>query len=228
MKTISHILLVLLFLFLIALTKINAQETRTMGPFNELSISGNLDVVLVESSEESVIIHSDNEGDINFSLSGDKLKIKKYDSFFKDDNDPVKITVNYKQLCTVEGHAGSEIQGDAVVNCDRMTIKATSGAEVTLKVEADKIRAKASEGGMLRLEGNTEALKVSAATGGHYYGLDLESKRTYAKANTGGHASVVALDYLEVSAHMGGDIDYKGNPAEVSEKTSFAGNINKL
>lgn len=230
MKTIGQILLVALFCSFVTLSNtLQAQTERTLQPFDAISVTGNIDVILEAGERESLKIFADGipEDKIIVKISNGELRLKLLNSVFYK-NDKVKIYVTYQQLRGIRGVAGANVESNSTIQGDKLTAKAGSGALLDIEVNVNAITASASEGGVLKLEGETKTQNTSATTGGHVDGLDLSSSRTYVKANTGGHAEVVANDFIEASANTGGRVEYKGNPAESNTKTLMSGGVRKL
>ena len=230
MKTIAQILLVFLFFLLIGLTKsLQAQTEHTLQPFDAISVTGNIDVVLSQGDTESLKIYAENipEDRITVKVSSGELRLKLLNSvFYKNDN--VKIEVTYKTLRKIRGVAGANIESTSIIETDKLVVKSGSGALVELEIKTNALAASASEGGVLKLTGETDTQNTTATTGGHVDGLELECNRTYVKANTGGHAEVVANEFIEASANTGGKIDYSGDPSESNTKTLMSGCVRKI
>ena len=206
----------------------SAQITYEPEEFDGISVTGNLNVILQKGEVDKVVVdaHGIPESEVTVKVSRGVLRLKLINSiFYKDDE--VDVTVTYRNLRTLKGHAGARIEADHAITGDQIYIRSTSGARVHLEVAVNTIDGGATEGGMLELTGTTEMQDASAATGGQYQAFGLECARSYVRANTGGRAEVVANDRLEASANTGGTIEYKGNPEETTIKTIIAGNVHK-
>ena len=137
----------LLLVFLANL--LSAQDTRQVGPFNELVVTGKLDVTLVQGETGQVIIDSDRyEDDININLRGGRLKLSLVDGWVKGDR-RLRVTVQYTDLTEIRVTAGAELESETVIVADQLEIKAGSGAEVDLELEVHTLEAGAVEGAVL-------------------------------------------------------------------------------
>lgn len=206
-----------------------AQDVRSLSPFDELSVIGNIEVILEEGDEEKAVIYTTNidEDDVSVSVNGDVLKIRLYKTVFKNDEN-VKIEVTYRKLRIVKGSAGARISNNSTLEGDKIITRAHSGAKVDLSVNVDALDGAVYEGAVLKIRGKTNSQEAVAATGGQYQALNLDSDRTTVKANTGGEAEVVAKDKIDASANTGGRIGYKGNPDHKNTRSKIAGNIYKI
>jgi hypothetical protein len=216
----------LLLLATVAFFNVQAQETRQVGPFNELVIKGKLEVMLEQGDTDQIIIEDSNvsEGDLNISLQGGTLKLSLVDGWLKGERG-LRVTVRYHNLREIRVLAGATLESRETIVADRLEVKAGSGAQVDLTLEVNTLEAGAVEGAQLDLRGTANSQYASAATGGKYDGSRLECARTEAKANTGGEVTVVANAALDATANTGGRIRYIGEPAEKYTKSNLAGDI---
>jgi hypothetical protein len=206
-----------------------AQDVRKLSSFDGIAVIGNIEVIVQQGEEEQAVVEvfGIDEDDISVYVSHNTLRLQLINSLFKREQ-RAKVTVTYKQLRSLKANAGSRISSEGAITADKLYVRSQSGSEVTLEVKTNVIDAGAQEGAVLRLSGATETFDASAATGGKLYALELESKTTYANANTGGEAEVVALDRLDASANTGGSIRYKGAPGERNTKTVLSGDIKRV
>lgn len=203
-----------------------AQDVRQVGPFDELILSGKLEVTLEAGDTEEVIIDAPDlsEDDINLTLRGGELRVGLVEGWFRDDR-RARIRVRYRSLSLLRAQAGAIVRANEPIAGERLEIKATSGSEVTLEVKAHTLEAGAAEGANLELSGEVVNQYITANTGGVYDGDRLEADRTEVRANTGGEAWVIARSYLDAAAHTGGEVIYKGDPEEKYTKSNLAGEI---
>ena len=226
MKTYGRILLIALFLFFIWLTNAFGQSERSIEPFDAISVTGDIEIILTPGDEPKLKIDAHNipEDQIKIRVAAGKLRIQLINALFYKDDD-VTIEVFYQNLREIKAQAGTRIRCRDTIQGDQLTINVNSGAVANLKVEVNSFEGSASEGGNLKVAGQTTTQRASAASGGMYNAFKLESARTYAKANTGGQAEIVATESLEATANTGGIVEYKGNPKERSVRTILGGTI---
>ncbi len=206
-----------------------AQRNVNLGDFNEVNVNGNIKLFLREGAQATASIETENipEEEISVKVSNGKLKLSVLSSlFYKDER--IQITVTYQSLRAVRASAGATVYGEDPIEGPSLLVRATAGARVSLIARVDQLDAGAGEGGFLALAGQAADQEVDVSTGGEYDGLDLESQRTTVKAHTGGEAKVVARQYLEANASMGGQIYYRGEPENTNTKIILSGTIEKL
>lgn len=225
---------ILFFLVAVALLGLSvaasAQSERKLSPFDAVSVTGNIEVILVPGDEEKAVIEvfGLDEGDVSVYVTHNTLRLQLINSMFKRE-EKARIQVTYKQLRSVKGNAGGKIGNSGhTLEADKLYVRATSGSEVNLNVKVNALDAGALEGGVLHLEGSADTQDATAATGAKYEALDLDCRRTFIRANTGGQAEVAALELLDANANTGGVIRYRGNPNEHNSKTMLSGEVQKI
>ncbi len=220
--------LIALLLLGFAITS-QAQEMRKLDHFDAVSVTGDIAVTLVRGNAPSALIESEgfDVDDITLYVKGKTLKIQLIEGLFQDMGE-VEITLTYTKLRAVRSSAGAQVQSADALQGDELNLRASSGGTLTVEVEVNSVEASASEGGVLAISGTTQDQEVSVSTGGSYQGLELECLRTYVKANTGGHAEVVANERLDANANTGGSIEYTGDPEIKNMRSLISGGIRKL
>ena len=230
LKTLLYrfVLIALFFLFVL-LTKTSAQVNYSLEPFDGISVTGNIEVLLQQGDSPQAELEADGipEDKVTVRVDRGVLKLRVLDGFFYK-HEEVKVVVTYTKLNAVKAYAGAFIESDGRIEAEKFVARAASGARVELELQVESIKANASEGGRLILEGETDMQDVVASTGGQYDGLDLECNRTFVRANTGGQADVVANELLDASANTGGQVEYRGNPEEKNTRIIIAGSVRKI
>ncbi len=217
------------FLLSLASQQLMAQAEYKLDFFDELTVTGNIEVKLVKGDEHKALIETYGipEDEVNIYVKGQTLKLSLINSIFYK-NEKVRITVTYKELRSIRGNAGSEIEADHFIEGDYLEVRATSGAQVMLHVKVNKLEGGATEGGILQLRGEAVSQKAQANTGGRYLAMEMECKNTYARAGTGGEVEVVANETLDAYASLGGQIEYKGDPEQKGNRKFLGGEVRKV
>jgi hypothetical protein len=216
-----------LFLSIGLLSLTHAQTIRQIGTFDEIVISGNLDVKLEQSETNEVHLDDRNGMDdaVNISIQGRRLKISLLDGWLRQNNSTVRVLVRYERLVDIKVLAGAEVEVSETIETEKLAVKVGSGAELWLDVNTSILDGSASEGGELTISGTTRYQEASAATGGIYDASELQSEETNVRANTGGEATVVATRLLDAVANTGGQVRYLGDPEEKYTRSNLAGEI---
>jgi hypothetical protein len=216
----------LVFLFLVLSFQIvSAQETMALEHFDQIYATGIIEITLQKGEEEKIVLKTDdfNRDDVKVRVSEEELRISVGKSLIKDAR--IEILVTYKELRRIKANAGAYITSKNPIKIDKLELRATSGAEIELKLEVNKLHARLAEGAQMHLSGSTKSLNISSASGAMFYGFDLESDDTFANANTGGRSEVVANKSIDASANTGGRVRFKGDPEKKQLKDYLGGDV---
>lgn len=226
MKKLMPISLVLVFLALVLIEQVAAQQTIMPEAFDQVSVTGNIEVILQRGAENKVELQVEGmpSDKISVKVQRGVLRIRTLESWLYRD-ETIRVQLTYQELRGLQATAGAQITAREAIETAQFKVGSSSGAQVELEIQADKLEGDASEGGMLRLSGKAQSQDVQVSTGGQYHAFGLEAENTYIRSNTGGQAEVVALQLLEATANTGGTITYKGEPKTRHIKTLLAGEV---
>lgn len=216
--------IVVAFIGLISNT--NAQDTkkqsRKIGTFNTVTTTKGVNLTLIEGNSEKVEIEIENGDvtDVITDIEGRDLKVKLKTKIYKDLG--VQVYLTYKSVNSINAETGSFITNEGTLRADNLNIKAGTGADIILDVDAHNIKASAISS-KIELVGEVDFQEVSAVTGAKYIADKLVSREALVKAGTGGTAWVKATESLDMKTTTGGKIIYKGNPKNLKMK----GNIQR-
>jgi hypothetical protein len=226
----------ILFLTVLTIQSGFAQQKRDMpvGDFRKLTLQGNLQVELSQGDKAQVIIFGSQEeqDEVTLSTSGDKLslKTKLSDQLFEKDNHhrPIKVQITYASLNQLITSRGANVEGGSVITADDLEIKAHSGSQLSLEIQATNLKLQVSEGAHATIKGTATVQKTSVSTGAELIADRLVSEIVNIRTTTGANARISASKTLQASAGTGGNIQYRGQPARRDVNTSLGGNISPL
>ena len=204
-----------------------AFATHTIdGPFDEIRVSGKIDLVLESGNEDAVTFVSEEEK-VNVEVREGMLVVKrkerwKYSSYKKS----IKVVVTYKKLRKISADAGATVSSpETLVTADALRLSFGSGSSCDLALDTEDVELSAGEGSVIDLEGVAQEVSAKASTGGIIEAFDLKADRVYARANTGGVVEVSAETRIEASANTGGRIDFRGHPEQRNISEELGGRV---
>lgn len=224
---ISAALIILLMISPVSSAADNFKETRKVSPFDEIKVFGRFEVVLVKGMEESVALESE-KGRLDNVLTeteDNKLKIRMKVNYFQDAE--VKVVVTYKALNEISAGAGARVDAGTIEG-NGIVIKSNSGSDIKAEVIAERLETESTQGAGITLSGKVNTLDASVSTGGQLQAFPLIANDVKVKVSMGGYAKVTAKQRIDASVNMGGNITYKGMPAEVKRSSSMGGSITEL
>ncbi|WP_330444002.1 GIN domain-containing protein [Flavobacterium sp. C4GT6] len=209
-------------LFLIAAVAVfqfaNAQKTVEIKSFRELAISGNLEVRMIESSENKLVIAegedtlqvNSDEGDLALSNSGSTAEVVIY---FNGPIDEIALSGPIEML--VKG----------TITSKNLQISVDGGTELNCSVYAENMSVAASSGSEIILKGDAKQLDIHAASGCELNASKLKTENTAAYVASGAEVSVYATGVVNAVVASGAELAIHGNPKKVNETKASTAEI---
>lgn len=191
-------------------------EVRDLNNFDQLRVSGNLDVTLQEGSPKAEItmVKGDIE-ELEIKQKGSELHIKFRDKVNWTNKRKATIVLYTGDLNSIDVSAGADVVGEFTHTVSKFSADASSGGSISVAVETKSLEADVSSGAQIDIEGSANDLNVDVSSGGSYNGKQLAAKNVDADVSSGGSIKVWATESLEADASSGGSIKYKGDPKQM-------------
>ncbi len=201
------------------------KSDRHLSGFDAISVSTGLDLYLSQDSVEKVIVEADeNLQDIIITeVRGGELKIYCEKNIFHASEKKVYVTL--KNIHSLSGSAGAEVETASALNLERLSVSASSGSDVKIGLNSEEIVADASSGGHLKIIGKAQSIEASSSSGADINATDLICETGKADASSGGGISVYASEKVRCEASSGGHVNVYGNPKERDSSSSSGGNV---
>lgn len=198
---------------------------RTVKDFKNLKVYNGIDIELIQSDKQELIITGEKAEKVKVKESGKTLKIMlRLPETTADGKVKVDLYFN-KDISVIDANEGVTLTCKSIKQ-GHIEVKAQEGALVNMVVETKYLLVKGSSGGVVKLTGTTKNEDVKLDLGATYHGYNLETENvTNVKAGSGSKAEILAGDSLKAKVTFGGTILYKGNPEFFSEKKVIGGTI---
>lgn len=206
-----------------------AQNTieKTIGEFKELKVYDLIDVKLIKSNENKVIITGDNKEAVLVNNKNGTLKIKmKLEEAF--DGNKTKVSLYYTVIDVIDVNEGARVFSEEEIKQFEIDLKSQEGGIIDIPVDVNYLNIKAVTGGNVKATGVAKSQKVSLLTGGVYKGEFLKTEKTEVSINAAGEAFVNASKLVDVKVRAGGDVYIYGDPETVNESTVLGGRIKRM
>lgn len=184
---------------------VSKKESRTVGSFSKIDLSGSPDVEVAVGPATSVSVTGDDNilPIIETTVSGDTLRIDSKGSFNTSLGVKVSITVPTLDSASILGSGDIHVTG---LKAGNMDAGVTGSGDLTLTGAVDRLSAKITGSGDVRAG-------------------DLAAKSVRVTVTGSGDATIRATEELDASVTGSGDVHYFGNPPQVRKNVIGSGDI---
>ncbi|MEM6721486.1 MAG: head GIN domain-containing protein [Bacteroidota bacterium] len=212
-------------LFVLAYT-VTAQKPieKEVGDFDEVKVFDLIEINLIKSDENKVVITGADTEDVEIVNKRGKLKIRmKFDRIF--DGSQTFVEVYYKSVDIIDANEGAIIVANETMTQPYLKLKTQEGGKIIANLEVDNLDSRAVTGGIIEASGTVKHQEVVLNTGGIYEGKKLLTEQTKVKVSAGGEAYVSASVLADAKVRAGGYIEIHGDPTTVKKDRVFGGKI---
>lgn len=204
---------------------VTTQDRSTKEEFTKVKVSSGLDLILTQGNQQKIIVEADeNLQDIIFTEVKDgTLRIYSEKSIWKAKSRKILVTI--KNIEGITATSGADVYTEDTLKAEDIYIRATSGADVNVTVEATSVETSATSGSGIKVNGTAVNHTSKATSGASIRAYNLISENASVAVTSGADINIYASESLSAGASSGGDIDYRGNPKKVSKKTSSGGSV---
>ena len=197
---------------------------REVGEFREIKVFDLIEVNLIQSDENRILIKGWNVDDITWTNKNGVLKLRmQLDKKFQGED--TMIEVYYTDLDVIDGNEGAQITCNELVKKNRIELRAQEGAMIHIGMDVDYADIRAVTGGIVEASGLAKSQTVVLNTGGIFEGRALQTSNTDVKISAGGEADVFASEVVDINVKAGGDVYVYGSPKQVNKKTFVGGRV---
>ena len=210
-------------------------EKRTVSSFHGIDVSTGIELTLIEGNSEEVAVSaatSEFRDKIVTKVENGILKIY-YENKLnainsKKEKKELKAWVSYKSLDRLNANTGAQVEIEGTLRSSSMKMNVNTGATVKGMINIDDLGVDQKTGSVVTLSGNAGKLDVTGDTGSMFKGIDLETNNCNAKASTGAGVYITVQKELNIRAHTGGYVKYKGDAGIREIKTNTGGSVSKI
>jgi len=197
---------------------------KDVGEFSEIKVYDLIEVNLIKSDENRILIKGEKVDDIKFVNKDGTLKLRmQLEKKFQGEQ--TLIEVYYTELDIIDGNEGASITFNETVVKDKLVLKTQEGAQIKIGMKVDDVEIRAVTGGIIEASGLAKNQVIVINTGGVFEGRELKTSTASVKISAGGEALLSASERVDINVQAGGDVYVYGNPKEVNKKTLAGGRI---
>ena len=218
----------LVLAFVLGLTA-NAQDTieKTTGEFSTVKVYDLINLKMIKSDENKVIIAGDNKEDVQVINNNGKLKIRMKLQESYDGNDIV-VKLYYTAVDVIDANEGANVVVNDALEQYEIDLKAQEGAEITATLKTTYANFRAVTGGIVNVTGSSKNQDISIYTGGIFNGEEFTTQKTEVSVNAGGEAYVNATELADIRIKAGGNVYVYGKPKQINESKVLGGKVKHM
>lgn len=203
------------------------EETRQVDEFDQIKVSRGMNVYITQGSPAEVVVIADNNLHeiIETVVDGGVLKIRARENIRWAKEKKVMVTV--EKLNAVGASSGSNVYSLSQIMSPNLELNASSGANLTMEINADHLKSDCSSGANIKLSGLAKNAELEASSGANLIGKELNADNCKMKASSGANVSSCVKAELEADASSGGNVVYYGEPTSTNVNSSSGGNIHR-
>ena len=201
------------------------EQVRQVGEFDQIKVTRGMNVYITQGSPAKVVVIADSNllDVIETEVRGGVLEVTAKENIRWAKEKKVMVTV--EKLSGVETNAGANAWSKSLIVSDNLKLQASSGANLTMEVNAKSLSAECSSGANIHLSGTAKVAELDASSGANLKGQDLKADECNIGASSGGNSSATVMVKLDANASSGGNVVYYGEPTSTNVNSSSGGNI---
>ncbi|NKI25674.1 DUF2807 domain-containing protein [Arenibacter sp. 6A1] len=197
---------------------------KAVGDFNEIKVYDLIEVKLIKSDENRVVVKGNKADDLQVINKNGVLKIRmQLDKKFSGED--TFVEVHFTDLDLIDGNEGAKINLAETLEQSKIELKTQEGAKITAKLDVENVVVRAVTGGIVEVTGKTKFEEVVLNTGGVFLGKDLKSEMANIKITAAGEANINTSEKVDINIRIGGDVKVYGNPKEINQNTFAGGRV---
>ena len=200
------------------------QITINLGDFDDVKVFDQLNVTLVPSTENKVIVSGKNESSFETVNKNGILKLRMKLTKMLSGKD-IKVTLYFKNLKSIDGNEGSIVSSKHMFKQTTMDLSSQEGAMLEVDLDVESTTVNLNSGGIINVSGKAVTQRATITSGGIFNAKNLETSQTTVSVSAGGSADVNAKTLVDAKVKAGGTIAIYGKPKEIKQETFAGGTI---
>ena len=208
---------------------LSAQDivSNNLGEFDRISLTGKMNVVLVQGDRNSfeVTLHNAEADRFSWTVSNGKLNLRLRANTQRESSADVKITYNGVNALEV---SGASVRGENTFTGDIFTLTVNNGGNATVSTQSKDVTVQADGNSAATLSGKTLYLSINANSKAKIDARALEARAAFVSTQLGAEVFVWGTEKLDARAGSNSIIFYKGTPELFKKSTSLMGSIEQF
>jgi hypothetical protein len=201
-----------------------SQTTINLEDFDALKVFDQLNVTLIPSNENKVVVTGKNESSFEAVNKNGVLKLRMAITKILSGAD-TKVILYFKDIQSIDANEGSIVSCKAIFKQTTMELSAQEGAMIEVELDVDNATTKLYSGGIINVAGKAVTQKATITSGGILNAKNLETSQTTVSISAGGSADINASTLVDAKVNAGGTITIYGKPKQIKQQAFAGGTI---
>lgn len=201
-----------------------SQTTIKLEDFDALKVFDQLNVTLIPSNENKVVVTGKNESSFEAVNKNGVLKLRMAITKILSGAD-TKVTLYFKDIQSIDANEGSIVSCKAIFKQTTMELSVQEGAVIEVELDVENATAKLYSGGIINVAGKAVTQKAAITSGGILNAKNLETSQTTVSISAGGSADINASTLVDAKVNAGGTITIYGKPKQIKQQAFAGGTI---
>lgn len=193
-----------------AFNLVAAQKTVQLKEFKTVSVSGDVQLALIKSSENKAVIESGDE-EIQIKDGGNSLAI----------NGEGKLVVYYSgALESISAGSDTAVSCNDEIKGKDFNLAAAADSKVKLNVNVKSLNVAAGADSQVKIDGKSETMVAAIASDGQFSVKDMDLVNVQIVLASDAQAVITAKGTVDATVASDGELVIYGNPKKVNEVKS--------
>ena len=205
-------------------------ESRSAGQFNNVDVSGSIDLYVKQDSTRGIKIEADQNlmEYIEVFSEGNKLVVRSKKGFNLRPSQDIKVYVTSPIFTKFELSGACDIfSQNQIMSADPIEIEMSGSCDGKLDLKAPRVATDLSGACSIEIKGETKEFTAGGSGSTGFKCFQLMAENVQVDISGAGDAEVFASVKLDVGVSGAAEVKYKGN-ASVSQKVSGAESVKKV
>ena len=222
-----HFLFILLFIPFVSFPQTAEMNTRTVeiSPFINLKVYSGIQIELISSDSDSLVIKTETPEEVVSVLKGSTLKLRLGLEYLLQKT-KTEIEIYHSQpIDLIDLSQGSQLKSKGTIEQTSLSLILQEGSKAEVNLKLEKLSAKVQSGSKLFPTGFAKNILISSTSGATCEADQLLSEQADVKASLGSVVYVNASQLVDAKASVNATVRVHGSPAKLVTKESVGGKV---
>jgi Putative auto-transporter adhesin, head GIN domain len=204
-------------------------ETRSIGRFKSVRISGAFKAILVKGETSALRLEADDNvlPRIETFVEGGILVIKPKNNSWFQNTGPMTAYITFTELEGLDVSGAVSASCESAIETPRFAIDASGASNLRLTLKVNELDGDVSGASKINLSGSADRFGLDASGATSLYAFDMRTLRTRLSLSGASKVEISVSESLDVDASGASKVTFRGNPRSQHIDASGASKVRK-